>query len=86
MYLLYTNGYPTDQPLSSELANASRYSGHTIYNPANSSTAKKVTGTWKIAYGDGSQAHGDVHTDTVALGDVVIPNQGLIVAQLYILF
>jgi len=62
---------------SSELANASRYSGHTIYNPANSSTSKTAPGTWSIAYGDGSQAHGDVHTDTVTLGDVIIPNQAL---------
>lgn len=61
---------------SSELANASQFSGHNIYNPAKSSTAKKANGTWKISYGDGSSASGDVYTDTVTVADIPIPNQG----------
>ncbi|KAL8292136.1 hypothetical protein RQP46_001602 [Phenoliferia psychrophenolica] len=51
-------------------------SQHTIYNPANSSTAKKQTGlTWKISYGDGSMASGDVYKDVVTLGSITIPDQ-----------
>jgi hypothetical protein len=41
---------------SSEFAKASKYPGHTIYNPTKSSTAKKASGTWNISYGDGSSA------------------------------
>ena len=49
---------------SSELP-ASSQSGHSIYNPAKSSTAKKLSGyTWSISYGDGSGASGNVYTDT----------------------
>lgn len=61
---------------SSELANTSQFSGHNIYNPAKSSTAKKANGTWSISYGDGSSASGDVYTDTVTVADTPIPNQG----------
>jgi hypothetical protein len=62
---------------SSELANASQFSGHNIFNPANSSTAKKAQGTWSISYGDGSSASGDVYTDTVTVADIAIPGQGI---------
>lgn len=62
-------------PSSSELANASQFSGHTIYNPAASSTAERATGSWSLSYGDGSRASGDIYTDTVTIGDVVVPNQ-----------
>ena len=49
---------------SSELP-ASSQSGHSIYNPARSSTAKLLSGyTWSISYGDGSGASGNVYTDT----------------------
>jgi len=66
---------------SSELANASQCSGHTIYNPAKSSTAKKATGTWSISYGDGSSASGDVYTDTVTVANIAIPGQAVELAK-----
>ncbi|OBZ70323.1 Aspartic protease pep1 [Grifola frondosa] len=68
-------------PHSSELAHAKNYSGHTIYDHSKSSTAKKVTGTWNISYGDGSSASGDVYTDTVTVADVVIQGQSVELAK-----
>jgi len=66
---------------SSELSGASSTSGHTIYNPANSSTAKEATGTWKISYGDGSSASGNVYTDSVQVANITIPNQSIELAK-----
>jgi len=66
---------------SSELANASQFSGHNVFNPANSSTAKKAQGTWSISYGDGSSASGDVYTDTVTVADIAIPGQAIELAK-----
>ncbi|KAI0692181.1 acid protease [Cerioporus squamosus] len=66
---------------SSELANASRYKGHNVYNPAKSSTAKKASGSWNISYGDGSSASGNVYTDTVTVGDIAIPGQAVELAE-----
>jgi hypothetical protein len=63
------------------LAGASQYSGHTIYNPAHSSTAKKAAGTWNISYGDGSSASGNVYNDTITVADVVIQNQAVELAE-----
>lgn len=63
------------------MANASQYSGHTVYNPANSSSAERATGTWNISYGDGSSASGDVYTDTVTVADVAIPGQAIELAK-----
>lgn len=60
----------------------SAISQHSIYDPTKSSTATKSEGlTWKITYGDGSSASGDVYTDQVNIGDVVIPNQAVELAQ-----
>jgi len=65
---------------SSELRSST--SGHTIYNPKKSSTAKAVSGaTWNITYGDGSSASGNVYIDTISIGDVTIPKQGIELAQ-----
>jgi hypothetical protein len=64
---------------SSELTNPS--SGHTIYNPANSSTAKQAAGTWNISYGDGSSASGNIYTDAVTVANVTIPNQAVELAE-----
>ncbi|KAL9584719.1 MAG: hypothetical protein Q9212_001951 [Teloschistes hypoglaucus] len=66
---------------SSELP-SSQSNGHSIYNPALSSTATKLAGyTWKISYGDGSGASGDVYTDTVKVGSTVVNGQAVELAQ-----
>lgn len=53
-------------------------SGHSIYDPSKSKTAKKLSGaTWKISYGDGSGASGTVYTDTVAVGNVNVSGQAV---------
>jgi len=57
-------------------------SGHTVYNPKNSSTAKALAGaTWSISYGDGSSASGNVYTDVVKIGSVAIPAQAVELAE-----
>jgi len=56
--------------------------GHTIFNPANSSTFKKQKGsTWQISYGDSSSASGDVGTDNVTIGGLTIKNQAIELAS-----
>ena len=63
---------------SSELAGASRYRTHQIYDPYTSSTAQHAHGlTWNITYGDGSSANGDVYLDNVTVASVTIPNQAV---------
>jgi aspergillopepsin I len=74
----------TDVPrwvFSSELP-SSQSSGHSIYNPSKSSTAKKLSGaTWNISYGDGSGASGDVYTDTVDVGGTTVTGQAVELAK-----
>jgi hypothetical protein len=57
-------------------------SGHNIFDPSKSSTFKKATGkAWKISYGDGSSASGDVGTDVVTIGGLKIENQAVELAK-----
>ncbi|KAI8989890.1 aspartic peptidase domain-containing protein, partial [Trametes punicea] len=64
---------------SSALSQAS--SGHNIYDPHKSSTAKKAAGTWNITYGDGSSASGNVYTDIVTVADIAIEGQAVELAE-----
>jgi aspergillopepsin I len=73
---------PTDNSswvFSSELS-AQEQSGHAVYKPAGNST--KMDGyTWKISYGDGSGASGNVYKDTVSVGSVTAHGQAVEAAQ-----
>ncbi|WPH04396.1 Hypothetical protein R9X50_00728700 [Acrodontium crateriforme] len=56
----------------------SETSGHTTFDPSKSSTFKKYDGaTWKISYGDGSGASGDVGFDNVAIGGATATSQAV---------
>jgi len=60
----------------------SKSSGHTIYNPADSSTYKVATGSsWTISYGDSSSASGTVGTDNVTIGGLTIKSQAVELAN-----
>ena len=66
---------------SSELP-ASESNGHSVYNPSKSTTSKLLSGyTWKISYGDGSGASGNVYTDTVKVGTTTVTTQAVEAAQ-----
>ena len=66
---------------SSELP-ANEQSGHILYNPSKSSTAKLDSGeTWSISYGDGSSASGNVYFDTVSVGATTVTGQGVELAE-----
>ncbi|KAH9833813.1 acid protease [Rhodofomes roseus] len=67
---------------SSEVAGAGKYRAkHRLYHPHLSTTAKRVDGTWKISYGDGSSASGDVWMDHISVAGVHIHGQAIEVAQ-----
>lgn len=52
--------------------------GHTIYNPKNSSTFATMEGaTFDISYGDGSGASGNVGTDVVNIGGAEVQKQAV---------
>lgn len=53
-------------------------SGHSLYDPTKSATFKPLDGaTFKISYGDSSQAIGTVGTDTVNIGGAQVANQAI---------
>lgn len=60
-------------------------SGHNVYDPAKSSTSKKIEGSsWRISYGDGSSASGVVYQDgeqfgSSSVGSMIIPHPCLLV-------
>lgn len=69
------------QVFSTELPSKDQ-TNHTVFDPSKSSTWKSSSGlAWKISYGDGSSASGDVGTDTVNIGGVKIENQAVELAK-----
>ncbi|KAI9806768.1 MAG: hypothetical protein M1825_006225 [Sarcosagium campestre] len=62
----------------------SENSTHRVYDPTASSTFQRLNGSsWKISYGDGSNASGSVGRDTVSLGGLAITDQAIeLAAQL----
>ncbi|KAK7184986.1 eukaryotic aspartyl protease [Paraphaeosphaeria sporulosa] len=68
--------------LDSKTQSTGKSSGHNIYSPKSSSTWKKISGSsWKIRYGDGSNASGIVGTDNVTLGGLCVENQAIELAS-----
>lgn len=63
--------FSTEQP-------SSQRSGHTVYNPSTSTSAKQLSGyTWNIQYADGSGAKGNVFSDKVVIGPVTATSQAV---------
>ncbi|KAI0305956.1 acid protease [Multifurca ochricompacta] len=58
-------------------------SGHTLYNPKSSSTAKDLSKTFSLSYGDGSTVSGEQYTDTVTLAGYTATKQALGAANTY---
>ncbi|OBS18349.1 hypothetical protein FPOA_10076 [Fusarium poae] len=57
-------------------------SGHHEYNPAKSSTAKRLAGaTWSVEYVDGNTSSGDVYKDNVSVGGLAVASQAVESAQ-----
>lgn len=67
---------------SSEIAGARQYrEQHRVYHPHRSVTSHKADGSWKISYGDGSSASGEVYTDNIRVAGVHVHGQAIEVAQ-----
>ena len=82
---MFSNDFLSDSEsswvFSSELS-ASDQSGHTLYNPSKSKTAKVLSGdTWSISYGDGSSSSGNVYADTVQVGATTVTSQAVELAE-----
>ena len=61
---------------------SSESSGHTKYNPSQSSSAQELGGaTWNISYGDGSSSSGNVYTDDVTVGGLTVTGQAVELAE-----
>lgn len=61
---------------------SSQVNGQALWDPAKSSTAKKLSGyTWSIGYVDKSGSSGDVYTDVVKLGSLSVKAQAVESAQ-----
>ncbi|KAI0037915.1 acid protease, partial [Auriscalpium vulgare] len=58
-------------------------SGHTLYSPSASSTAKDLKKTFSLAYGDGSTVSGEQYTDTVSIAGLTATTQTLGSAKTY---
>ena len=72
--------FSTELPQSTQTA--LRSANHSIFNPSASSTFKTMPGsTWRITYGDGSSASGNVGTDTLRLGGINVENQAIELAN-----
>jgi len=50
-------------------------SGHTLYNPSSSSTAKAVGKSFSLSYGDGSTVSGKQYKDTVTIAGLTATSQ-----------
>ncbi|KAH4038793.1 hypothetical protein HBH98_061810 [Parastagonospora nodorum] len=73
--------WSTELP-QSILSKANAQEQQVAFDATKSSTFKKLSGaTWKISYGDGSSASGDVGTDVIDLGGLKIENQAVELAK-----
>ena len=73
--------WSTELP-SNILSQANAANHQVAFDSSKSSTFKKMSGaTWKISYGDGSSASGDVGTDTIDLGGLKIEGQAIELAK-----
>ena len=73
---------PCSWVFSSALS-AGAQKGHSVYDPSKSPTSHRLRGeSWKVTYGDGSGALGNVYTDTVQIGSTTATNQAVGTANL----
>jgi hypothetical protein len=64
------------------LSKADAKNQQVAFDATKSSTFKEINGaTWKISYGDGSSASGDVGTDVIDLGGLKVENQAVELAK-----
>jgi hypothetical protein len=69
---VWSNELPTN------IKNQAKAPYNKIFDATKSSTFKTTAGaTWKIGYGDGSNASGDVGTDNISLGGLTVTGQSI---------